>query len=431
MAVPYIFATATTAIPLSQLDSNFATAITLGSTALYLGNTTTTIAGLTLTSPTLTTPALGTPASGTLTNCTGLPISTGVSGLGTGVAVALGNAVTGTGGPVLDISPTLTTPTLSGTTTAGAITASGDISTSSSLVAQSGTLLVGSSSKQLYLRTSGGFNRIDSYDNPITATVPLLINASSIGLQIADSTKISIDSSGMNGVLGATTPAAATVTTLTASGSLSLTGLVDHYMRGGAALYWNSTGASGGTTYAYIQATTGSALSLSASGGISLLGAATVTGTLSATGAINSSGAVTTTSASGFAVTSSSSGGTVAGVSVTNSAANALNSAAQLSLKSGATANAWEILSVQNSATATDSYLLMRLSGVVNAIALTADGNLGVGVSSFGSSAASVIGIVNGTAPSSSPAGMGQLYVESGALKYRGSSGTVTTIAAA
>ena len=35
------------------------------------------------------TPALGTPASGTLTNCTGLPISTGVSGLGTGVATDL------------------------------------------------------------------------------------------------------------------------------------------------------------------------------------------------------------------------------------------------------------------------------------------------------------------------------------------------------
>ena len=33
--------------------------------------------------------ALGTPASATLTNATGLPISTGVSGLGTGVATAL------------------------------------------------------------------------------------------------------------------------------------------------------------------------------------------------------------------------------------------------------------------------------------------------------------------------------------------------------
>lgn len=54
-----------------------------------------------------------------------------------------------------------------------------------------------------------------------------------------------------------------------------------------------------------------------------------------------------------------------------------------------------------------------------------------VGGMAFGSSAAGVIAILNGTAPSSSPAGGGQLYVESGALKYRGSSGTVTTVAVA
>jgi hypothetical protein len=56
-------------------------------------------------------------------------------------------------------------------------------------------------------------------------------------------------------------------------------------------------------------------------------------------------------------------------------------------------------------------------------------GNIGIGVSTFGTSAAKVLGLANATAPSTSPAGMGQLYVESGALKYRGSSGTVTTIA--
>ena len=74
-------------------------------------------------SPTLVTPALGTPASGVATNLTGLPISTGVSGLGTGVATFLGtpssanliSAVTdetGTGSLVFATSPTLVTPAL-------------------------------------------------------------------------------------------------------------------------------------------------------------------------------------------------------------------------------------------------------------------------------------------------------------------------------
>mgnify|MGYP003332437874 CR=1 FL=1 len=65
-----------------------------------VGNLATTGSGSVVlaTSPTLVTPTLGTPASGTLTNCTGLPISTGVSGLGTGVATAAANAVNAASG---------------------------------------------------------------------------------------------------------------------------------------------------------------------------------------------------------------------------------------------------------------------------------------------------------------------------------------------
>ena len=47
MGVPYTFSTSTSSIPLSQLDTNFATPVTIGSTTVALGNTTTTLAGLT------------------------------------------------------------------------------------------------------------------------------------------------------------------------------------------------------------------------------------------------------------------------------------------------------------------------------------------------------------------------------------------------
>ena len=112
-----------------------ATSITINSTAITSGTATRvlydnagtvgeyTISGTgnvaMTTSPAFMTPNLGTPSAATLTNATGLPISTGVSGLATGVATFLGTASsanlaaaltdeTGTGNSVFSASPTLT-----------------------------------------------------------------------------------------------------------------------------------------------------------------------------------------------------------------------------------------------------------------------------------------------------------------------------------
>jgi hypothetical protein len=65
MAVPNIFANVTTSIPLSQLDTNFATAVVLGNTSVYLGNTTTTLGNVTLANANVTTALTIAGASGT------------------------------------------------------------------------------------------------------------------------------------------------------------------------------------------------------------------------------------------------------------------------------------------------------------------------------------------------------------------------------
>jgi hypothetical protein len=104
----------------------------------------------------------------------------------------------------------------------------------------------------------------------------------------------------------------------------------------------------------------------------------------------------------------------------TNYTRKALGTAAGYSIYNGA--HYW-LNAVSGAAASTFSFGDAKMT-------LDVSGNLLVGLSTAGTTAAKTIQIANGTAPTANVTG-GQLYVEAGVLKYRGSSGTITTLGAA
>lgn len=197
---------------------------------------------------TLAAPVLGTPTSVTLTNATGLPVGTGISGLGTGVATALAVNVGSAGAPVL-FNGALGTPS-SGVATNLTGTAAGLTAGTASAVALGGITGLGTgvaTALAIAIGSAGAplvFN--GALGTPSSGTVTNLTGTASINI---------------NGTVGGTTPAAVACTTLGASDTVTVTNATT------ALLNLTKTGANAGTANIY----NGGVLTLAANPNLDLI----------------------------------------------------------------------------------------------------------------------------------------------------------------
>jgi hypothetical protein len=181
MAVPYTFGSATSSIPLSQLDSNFATGITLGNTTVYLGNTTTTFGNVSLTNVTISSVS------------TAITPSQGGTGL---VTIPANNVILGNGtSNVAVVAPG----------TSGNVLTSNGTTWSSSTISAASVSAAGSTTQVQY-NNGGAF-------------------AGSANLTFNGTTLTAAGLAGpFNGTVGATTANTGAFTTLSASSTVSGTG---------------------------------------------------------------------------------------------------------------------------------------------------------------------------------------------------------------
>ncbi len=209
------------------------------------GVTTSTGTGSTVraTSPTFVTPLLGTPTSGTLTNCTGLPVSSGISGFGTDVATALAVNV-GSSGAFVTNGGALGTPS-SGTVTNLTGTASININgTVGATTASTGAFTTLSASSTV---SGTGFSDYLASPPAIGST------AANTGAFTTLSASSTVSGTGFSTYLasppaiGGTTPATGSFTNLSATGLTVLNGSIASAVAGAEVSLLGTLPTTGGT----------------------------------------------------------------------------------------------------------------------------------------------------------------------------------------
>jgi hypothetical protein len=165
--------------------------------------------------------ALGTPSSVNLTNATDLPISTGVSGLGTGIAAALAINVGSSGAPIVN-GGALGTPSSATLTNATGLPVSTGVSGLGTGVATALAVNVGSSGAPV---VNGGALGTPSSGTLTNATdLPIGTGVSGLGTGVAAALAVNVGSSGApivnGGALG--TPSSGTLSGCTVDGTDSV-----------------------------------------------------------------------------------------------------------------------------------------------------------------------------------------------------------------
>jgi len=528
MPVPNIFGTATSAIPLSQLDTNFATPVTIGNTAVQLGNTVTSFGNVTLTNVTI--------SSGNVTvtspsifpaGTAALPAITTTGDLNTGIffpaadTIAFseggveamridssGNLGIGTALPSakLDVSGNAIISVTDNTNAALRIT---QIGTGNALLVEDSTnpdstpfvidatgnvysgyltpfnyLSIGGGTLNPRISVAGTTGDLGSIGAAVFAnatTAPTVVGAKSRNTTVGSHTVVqsgdsllNILAEGSDGtafiraasivvavdgtpgtndmpgrlVFSTTADGASTVTErmrIDSSGKvgIGITPVTRLEIAGTNNTAWSVTASITGTTMTVSAVTTSGVAvgDLVHGAGVEPYTRVTALGT--GTGGIGTyTVSVSQTLASGTVVGSPTYGDTLIRITETDTAVTTGQPTGGLQFytsdNSTPTAGVGAYVAGVAESSAPDTSLVFgtrdHIGGGIDAnerMRIDSIGNLLLGATSAGTSAVGVLGMGNATAPSSSPAGMGQLYVEGGALKFRGSSGTVTTIAAA